>query len=98
MTARPAHAPRPLQAVLLAVVAVACFAALDTTTKYVGATVPLVMALWCRYLFQAVVTSAVMGPSRGRALLRTRRPGLQVLRGVLLLSCSMFAFLSFRHL
>ena len=98
MTAKPAHAPRPLQAVLLAVAAVACFAALYTTTKYVGAMVPLVMALWCRYLFQAVVTSAVMWPSRGRALLRTRRPGLQVLRGVLLLSCSMFAFLSFRHL
>ena len=56
------------------------------------------MALWCRYLLQAVATAATMLPRKGRALLRTRRPGLQLLRGVLLIACSGFAFASFRHL
>ena len=94
---RPA-ASRPLRAVVLALAAVACFAALDTSTKYVGQTVPLVMALWCRYAFQAVVMAAMLLPGRGRALLRTRHPGLQLLRGVLLLACSAFAFASFRFM
>ncbi len=90
--------PRPLHGIAYTIAAVACFAALDLSTKYISNDVPLVMALWCRYLLQALVTAGVMLPRRGRALLRTRRPGLQLLRGVLLLSCSMFAFASFRHL
>ena len=93
---RPLAAPHPLQGIALAIAAVACFAALDTSTKYVGQAVPLVMALWCRYAFQAVVTAAAMLPSRGLTLLHARRPGLQLLRGVLLLACSSFAFMSFR--
>lgn len=98
----PAAAPlpgaRPLQGIALTIAAVACFAALDTATKYVGASVTLAMALWCRYALQAAATAAVMLPRHGLALLRTRRPLLQALRGVLLLSCSMFAFVSFRHM
>jgi drug/metabolite transporter (DMT)-like permease len=90
--------PRPLQGIAYTIAAVACFAALDTSTKYISHAVPLVMALWCRYLLQAVATAAVMLPRQGRSLLRTRRPGLQLLRGVLLLACSMCAFMSFRHM
>ncbi len=89
---------RPLQAVALTIAAVACFAALDTTTKYLSQSVTLMMVLWCRYVLQAAATAATMLPRKGRALLRTRRPGLQLLRGVMLIACSMFAFASFRHL
>lgn len=83
---------------VLALAAVACFAALDTSTKYAGQAVPLVMALWCRYAFQALATAATLLPGRGRTLLHTRRPGLQLLRGVLLLACSVFAFASLRFM
>ena len=95
---QPLRGTRPLQAIALTIAAGACFAALDTATKYVGASVTLAMALWSRYLLQALATAAVMLPRQGRALLRTRRPGLQVLRGVLLLACSMCAFVSFRRM
>jgi drug/metabolite transporter (DMT)-like permease len=89
---------RALHGIVLLLVAVACFAALDTTTKLISTGVPLVMALWVRYLFQAVSTGVVLLPRRGAALFRTRRPGMHVLRAVLLLSCSGFAFMSFKHM
>jgi drug/metabolite transporter (DMT)-like permease len=76
--------------------AVACFACLDTSTKLASATVPVAMVMWVRFLFQAVVTTATLLPHRGRALVRTARPGLQVLRGVSLLACSVFAYFSLR--
>ncbi|MBC7681456.1 MAG: DMT family transporter [Ferruginibacter sp.] len=79
-------------------VAVACFAVLDTTTKWTTASVPLLMALWFRYAFQAVVTTATMLPVRGRALLRTAHPKFQCLRGVLLLLTSLFAFFSLKFM
>jgi drug/metabolite transporter (DMT)-like permease len=78
------------------VLALACFGALDTTTKFASATAPLVMALWLRYVVQAGLTSALLWPSRGARLFRTGRPGLQFLRGLLLLTCSSIAFLSLR--
>jgi drug/metabolite transporter (DMT)-like permease len=75
-----------------------CFAALDTTTKGVSASVPLLMALWFRYAFQAVATTAVVLPWRGARVLRTRRLAFQCLRGVLLLTSSLLAFASLRYM
>jgi hypothetical protein len=74
---------RALAGIALAMAAVACFATLDTTTKFVSATVPVLMALWFRYLFQAVATTLVVLPTRGLAVLRTAHPRFQCLRGVL---------------
>lgn len=83
---------------LLAIAAVACFAALDTTTKFVSASVPLLMALWFRYAFQALVTTMAVLPLRGMGVLRTRNPKFQLLRGVLLLTSSLFAFASLKYM
>jgi drug/metabolite transporter (DMT)-like permease len=84
--------------VALAVAAVACFGALDTTTKFVSTSVPLLMALWCRYAFQAVLTSLTVLPRRGMAVLRTRNPRFHWLRGVLLLTSSLLAFASLKYM
>jgi drug/metabolite transporter (DMT)-like permease len=92
----PAHHPRRAVAVLLA--ALLCFAALDTTTQAITSMAPLVMAVWFRYLFQAVSTAAVLLPRRGRALLRTRHPWLQAMRGLMLLTTSLLGFLSLQHM
>lgn len=89
----PTHM-RPLQGVLFLIAAVACFAILDTTVKYVSAVISVLVAVWFRYLFQAVVVSAVMLPLRGRALLRTAHPRFQLLRGALLLLVSMMSFIT----
>lgn len=87
-----------LAGIALAVGACACFAALDTTTKYVSASVPLLMALWFRYAFQAVATALVVLPLRGSAALRTEHPRFQLLRGVLLLTSSLLAFASLTYM
>lgn len=88
----------PLAGIALVVGASACFATLDTTTKYVSTAVPLLLALWFRYCFQAVATTAVVLPRRGLAVLRTRHLPYQVLRGVLLLTSSLLAFFSLRFM
>ena len=87
-----------LAGIALLILAVACFAILDTTTKVVSVSVPVVMAMWFRYAFQAVTTTAVMLPVRGRALLRTAHPKFQCLRGVLLLTSSALAFFSLKYM
>ena len=84
--------------VALALGAVACFGALDTTTKFVSASVPLLMALWCRYAFQAVLTTATVLHQRGMSVLRTRNPRFQCLRGALLLTSSLLAFASLKYM
>lgn len=102
MTAAPQPRPRGARAELAGIALVlgagACFSALDTTTKGVSASVPLLMALWFRYAFQAVATTAVVLPWRGWGVLRTRHLPFQCLRGVLLLTSSLLAFLSLRYL
>ena len=85
-----------LAGIAFALIAVACFAILDTTTKFVSAGVPLVMALWFRYFFQAASTTVIMLPMHGRALLRTEHPKFHVARGLLLLCSSLMAFFSLR--
>ena len=90
--------PDALAGIALVVAASACFSALDTTTKYVTATVPVLMALWVRYLFQAIATTAYVLPTRGMAVWRTRRLGWQLLRGMLLLTSSVLAFTSLRYM
>lgn len=74
--------------------AMACFAVLDTAVKVVGAFVSIVVAVWFRYVFQAIAVTAVMLPLRGRSLWQTEHPRFQLLRGVLLLTVSALSFVS----
>ena len=98
ITARAGTAPDALAGIGLLVLAVACFAVLDITTKVVSMSVPVVMALWFRYVFQAMATTVTMLPVRGRAMLRTAHPKFQCLRGVLLLTSSALAFFSLKYM
>jgi drug/metabolite transporter (DMT)-like permease len=76
----------------------ACFGALDTLSKFIGSTVPVMMAMASRFLFQVVVTGGVLLPRRGRALFATKHPWLQAFRGLLLILSSSLAYLSLRFL
>ncbi len=84
--------------VLLIVLAALCFAALDTTTKHAAALAPVLMLLWFRYAFQAVVTFALRFPVQGLSLLSTPNPRFQTLRGVLLLITSACSFFGLQYL
>jgi drug/metabolite transporter (DMT)-like permease len=89
---------QPLAGIFLVVAAGACFSTLDTATKYVSAGVPLLMALWFRYCFQAVATTVAVLPMRGVAVFRTRKLAWQLVRGLLLLTSSLLAFASLRYM
>jgi len=90
--------PHTLAGIGFALLAVACFATLDTTTKHVTLTVPVLFALWFRYAFQAVLTTAVVWQGRGKRLFFTRHPRFQLVRGLLLLGCSLLAFFSLKYI
>ena len=75
-------------------VAVTCFGALDTASKVAAVSVPVLMAVWVRYLVQTLATGAVLWPRQRSALLRTGRPWLQLLRSLLLVTSNALAFLS----
>jgi drug/metabolite transporter (DMT)-like permease len=98
VSAAGAGAQRALAGIALVIASACCFAMLDTMTKYISAGVPLLMALWFRYAFQALATTAMVLPLRGLSVLRTRHPRFQVLRGALLLTSSLFAFASLKYM
>lgn len=85
---------RTLAGIALLVAAVACFAVLDTTTKRITTEVPLLMAIWARYFFQALVTTAWILPKKGWAVLETHNLGMQLTRGTLLIVVTLLAFSS----
>lgn len=92
---------KPAQAALgigFLVLATACFAVLDTTVKYVSAFVPVLLAVWFRYVFHAVVVTSVMLPLRGRSLVRTDHPRFQLLRGLLLMTVSALSFIALQYM
>jgi drug/metabolite transporter (DMT)-like permease len=95
---RDRESERILAGIGLVIVAVACFAILDTATKVSTIGVPILLGVWFRYAFQAVATTLVLLPRHGTALLRTAHPRYQLLRGSLLLTSSTLAFLSLRYM
>jgi drug/metabolite transporter (DMT)-like permease len=95
---RDIESERILAGIGLVLLAVACFATLDTATKVSTAAVPILMGVWVRYAFQAIATTLVLLPKHGTTLLRTRHPLYQLLRGALLLASSTLAFFSLRYM
>lgn len=90
--------PSALGGLLLLIAALASFAVLDTTTKVVTASVPLLMALWVLFLVQTLAAGAYVLVARDRDSLKTSRLGLHITRGALLLTVQMLAFFSLHYL
>ena len=82
----------PMRGIALMVGAGGAFALLDAVAKSLAATYPTPMIAWLRYLFHVLVMLAVLAPGRGFTLVRTRRPALQLLRGVCLGASSICFF------
>jgi len=87
-TAHRAHAPT--QAILLITASVLCFTILDTITKFTTRHYPVPVLVWARYAVQVVAMLVWLGPSMRLDLVRTKRPRLQLFRGLLLLASSLF--------
>ena len=78
--------------------AVVFFAGLDSSAKYLSRTLPAVEVVWARYLGAAMVAAAATRVFARPRVLRSRRPGLQALRSVLLLGSTVANFFALRKL
>ena len=96
----PTRAPRPpvLRGIALIMFAVAIFATMDTTAKYLSRYYTMPGIVWSRYAGNLVLLVALFGVTGRWRLMRTARPGIQVLRGILLGSATMLFFLSLTRL
>ncbi len=75
----------------------ACFATMDTTIKYIGAFLPVLLVMWIRYLFQASVMAVWLATSK-TARFRPTYPKFQFVRGLLLLGTSAMSFYGVQYL
>ena len=91
------HYPHPGRGIALAILATACFALLDTTSQYVGGVVPVLMAVWLRFLVQTGMTAAMLYPSQGKSLFVTHAPWWQLLRGALMVASGSVAYISLQQ-
>lgn len=78
--------------------AVACFAVLDATAKYLNGHMDTLQVVWARYASAFVLTLIVSNPVSHPGLTRTGRPFLQLVRSAFLLGSTLFNFLAFRYL
>ena len=85
-------------AILLILITTVMFALLDTGVKYVGQFYPVLQIAWARYVFQMVVVPVVIGGTRPRDIIRTRRPGLQVLRSMMMVGATLSFFTAVRYM
>lgn len=87
----------PALGIALIVGSAACFATMDTLTRYLGALMPVQLMLWVRYALHAVVMATWLALAAGTSF-RTTHMGFQIVRGMLLLASSTLAFYGLQHL
>ncbi len=75
---------RPLAGIALVLLATLLFASHDALSKYLSGFYPVVMVVWARYLVHSLLMAVIFLPQSGLRVLRSRRPGLQLLRALCL--------------
>lgn len=87
-----------LTGIALMCAAVACFAFLDTTAKYLNLYMATLQVVWARYTGAFVFAFIVSNPWTRPGLMRTSRPVLQIGRSFLLLGSTLCNFAALRYL
>jgi drug/metabolite transporter (DMT)-like permease len=93
----PDRPQRPLLGVGLMLLMVAGFAGMDTGVRALAGVFPVVLMLWLRYAFQALVMGLWLSLPAGAGF-RSAHPRFQLLRGSLLLLTSAMIFFGLQHL
>jgi drug/metabolite transporter (DMT)-like permease len=78
--------------------AVACFACLDATAKYLNQHMDTLQVVWARYASAFLLALVIYNPMSHPGLMRTARPMLQVARSALLLGSTFLNFFAIRYL
>jgi drug/metabolite transporter (DMT)-like permease len=87
-----------LSGIALMCAAVACFAFLDATAKYLNLYMATLQVVWARYTGAFVFAFIVSNPRTRPGLMRTDRPVLQIGRSFLLLGSTLCNFAALRYL
>src|SRR5690554_5580759 len=89
---------KPQYGIVLIHRAVSLLATHDVVSKHFTHLSPLVMVIWARYVVQIVVMFLLFFPKMRWAIVRTRRPLLQLLRALSLLSISVLFIGGLRYI
>ena len=81
--------PAILAGVLLQLSALVLFVCMDTLVKKLTAGYAVPQLMWARFLFSLLVMAAFIRLSTGRLPWRSRAPGLQALRSLMLAACNL---------
>lgn len=93
-----AAANTTLTGIFLLVAAVACFACLDTTVKWLSPSLPALQIASMRYIGSFLLTLALLRPAPGAPLLKTKRPRLQVLRSLGIVFTTLCSFTALHYM
>ena len=89
---------QPVLAIGLTVLAAFLLASMDALAKHLSATYAVLFVLWGRYFFHTVLTFAFLSKAGSFGFLRSRRPGLQLLRACLLFGATACMFSAFKYM
>src|SRR5688572_4722952 len=82
-------AAHPVKGALLCIAALALFACMDTTTKYLAESHAAPLIVGVRYFGNFALMVLLLGPTHGRQMVRTQRTGLVLLRALCLATASL---------
>lgn len=91
-------APAPLVGIALMCLAVMSFALTDTTAKWLSAHINVLIVVWARYVIHFALSLVVFNPWTVPGLMRTKRPGLQIVRSALLFATTALNFTALQFL
>jgi drug/metabolite transporter (DMT)-like permease len=74
------------------------FILVDTTGKYLMRDFPVLGVVWARYFFHFLFMAGYVAVVGDRRLLATKRPGLQLARGLTVFTFAIFLFAALKHL
>lgn len=87
-----------MRGVLFQLGALLLFVVMDTMLKLMTADFPVLQIIWARFLFSFLAVAIVLRLSMGRLPWRSRAPGLQALRSLLLAGCSILFTSALAHI
>ena len=90
--------PQIVRGMLMVLSAVAIFSVVDVLSKYLTRNYPVALVVWARYAFHLLLVVVVLGPRYGLALVRTARPGAQILRGLSLTLASILFISALKYM
>jgi drug/metabolite transporter (DMT)-like permease len=98
LAARSLPAEDAIRGILLMCAAFLLFSMLDATAKLLRETYPLPQVVWARYAGQVVVAILLIWPHLRHSPWRSTRPGMQILRGMLLFGATLCNIVAVRYL